>query len=121
MAPFRLSRSRATRFRPEFGKHAGADCSGVEWHVVDRAALEPLRTGVVLLAEVRRMHPDRFAWRAEPYEFVSGVPAIDLLTGSAAARGAIESGADLGPLLSAWRDHCAGFAVERREFLLYEP
>jgi uncharacterized protein YbbC (DUF1343 family) len=115
------ARFRATRFRPEFGKHAGAECSGVEWHVVDRAALEPLRTGVVLLAEVRRMHPDRFAWRAEPYEFVSGVPAIDLLTGSAAARDAIESGADLGPLLSAWRDHCAGFAVERREFLLYEP
>jgi uncharacterized protein YbbC (DUF1343 family) len=115
------ARFRPTRFRPEFGKHAGEVCSAVEWHVVDRLALEPVRTGVVLLAEVRRLHPERFAWRSQPYEFVADVPAIDLLTGSAAARTAIETGSDLEPLFAAWRDHCTAFAAARREHLLYEP
>jgi len=115
------ARFRATRFRPEFSKHAGAVCSGVEWHVTDRHALEPLRTGVVLLAEVRRLHPGRFAWRSQPYEFVADVPAIDLLTGSPEARTAIEAGGDLEPLFAAWRDHCSAFASGRREHLLYEP
>jgi uncharacterized protein YbbC (DUF1343 family) len=115
------TRFRPTRFRPEFGKHAGEPCSGVEWHVVDRLALEPLRTGVTLLAEIRRLHPERFAWRAQSYEFVADVLAIDLLTGSAAARTAIETGGDLEPLFAAWRLHCAGFESERRAHLLYEP
>jgi uncharacterized protein YbbC (DUF1343 family) len=99
----------------------GAVCSGVEWHVVDRPALEPVRTGVALLAEARRLHPEHFAWRSQPYEFVADVPAIDLLTGSAAARIAIETGGDLEPLFAAWRKYCAEFAVARREYLLYEP
>jgi uncharacterized protein YbbC (DUF1343 family) len=115
------ARFRATRFRPGFGKHVDAVCSGVEWHVVDRLALEPLRTGVTLLAEVRRLHPEDFAWRAQPYEFVVDVPAIDLLTGSAAARNAIEAAADLEPLFAEWREHCAAFASARRAHLLYEP
>jgi len=112
-------RFRATRFRPEFSKHAGAACGGVEWHVVDREALEPLRTGVALLAEARRLDPERFAWRSEPYEFVGDVPAIDLLTGSASARAAIESGAGLEALFADWRAHCAAFAQERQRYLLY--
>jgi len=115
------ARFRATRFRPEFSKHAGTVCSGVEWHVTDRDALEPLRVGVALLAEARRLDPERFAWRSEPYEFVADVPAIDLLTGSAGARAAIESGTGFEALFAAWREHCAVFAGERREFLLYEP
>jgi len=89
--------------------------------VTDRDALEPLRVGVALLAEARRLDPERFAWRSEPYEFVADVPAIDLLTGSAGARAAIESGTGFEALFAAWREHCAVFAGERREFLLYEP
>jgi uncharacterized protein YbbC (DUF1343 family) len=115
------ARFRPTRFRPEFGKHQGTVCSGVEWHVVDRTALEPLRTGVTLLAEIRRIDPERFAWRSQPYEFVGDVPALDLLTGSAAARIAIETGGDLEPLFAVWRQYCADFVRERRQHLLYEP
>ncbi len=88
---------RAARFRPDFGKHAGEVCGGVEIHVTDRAALRPLALGLSLLQAVRAVDPERFAWRAEPYEFVGEVPAIDLLTGSAAAREAIDGGAPLTP------------------------
>lgn len=110
---------RATRFRPQFGKHAGAVCGGVQWHVTDRRSMHPLETGVRLLAAVRRLHPDRFAWRAGAYEFVADVPAIDLLTGSAAARDAIEEKGDLDELLRVWSAHCTAFAEARKAFLLY--
>lgn len=110
---------RPTLFRPQFGKHAGRVCGGVQWHVTDRAAMRPLEVGVRLLATVRELHPDRFAWRADAYEFVADVPAIDLLTGSAAARLAIEGCTDLADVLASWDAHCRAFADARRPFLLY--
>jgi uncharacterized protein YbbC (DUF1343 family) len=112
-------RFRTARFRPEFGKHAGSVCAGVEWHVTDRARLRPLETGVRLLAEARALHPDKFAWRHEAYEFVAGVPAVDLLTGSAAAREVIEERADAEGLFAGWRAHCEEFTARRGPHLLY--
>jgi uncharacterized protein YbbC (DUF1343 family) len=110
---------RATVFRPQFHKFGGQTCGGVEWHVTDRAALRPLATGLHLLAAVRALHPDRFAWRREPYEFVADVPAIDLLTGSPRARAVVEGRAPAEPLLAEWDAFCARFRAERRSFLLY--
>ncbi|HVN33147.1 MAG TPA: DUF1343 domain-containing protein [Thermoanaerobaculaceae bacterium] len=110
---------RQTSFRPEFGKHAGDVCGGVEWHVTDRALLRPVETGVRLLAQIRALHTEQFSWRREPYEFVSGVPAIDLLTGSNLAREVIEGRADAGSLFATWNSYCETFRAERRAFLLY--
>ncbi|HPS77106.1 MAG TPA: DUF1343 domain-containing protein [Thermoanaerobaculaceae bacterium] len=110
---------RPTFFRPAFGKFAGEVCGGVHWHVTDRTAMRPLETGVRLLAAVRELHPDRFAWRADAYEFVADVPAIDLLTGSSAARAVIEGCGDLAELLAGWAVHCREFASARQPSLLY--
>ena len=110
---------RAARFRPGFGKHAGAVCGGVEIHVTDRAALQPLALGLGLLQAVRAVDPARFAWRAEPYEFVGEVPAIDLLTGSAAAREAIDGGRSLAPLFASWQAWVSGFEATLGGILLY--
>jgi len=112
-------RFRATVFRPQFHKFSGQTCGGVEWHVTDRTALRPLEVGLRLLAEVRALHPDSFAWRSEPYEFVADVPAIDLLTGSPRARAVVQGRAPVGPLLAEWDAFCARFRAERRSFLLY--
>jgi uncharacterized protein YbbC (DUF1343 family) len=112
---------RQTSFRPEFGKHAGKVCGGVEWHVTDRAIARPLEAGVRLLAEIRALHPGEFSWRREPYEFVSGVPAIDLLTGSSLAREVIDGAAESGTLFAAWTSYCEVFRAERGAFLLYPP
>lgn len=110
---------RPTLFRPQFGKFAAEVCGGVQWHVTNRAAMRPLETGVRLLAAVRELHPDDFAWRAEAYEFVTDVPVIDLLTGSAAARAVIEGRGDLAELLARWKAQCREFASARQPFLLY--
>lgn len=110
---------RAARFRPGFGKHAGERCGGVEIHLTDRARLRPLELGLSLLQAVRAVDPERFAWRAEPYEFVGEVPAIDLLTGSAEAREAIDTARPLDALLEAWRSSVADFEATLPGILLY--
>jgi len=110
---------RATLFRPAFQKHAGEVCGGVEWHVTDRRALRPLTAGVLLLREARALHPREFAWRAEAYEFVAGVPAIDLLSGSGGAREVIEGRGGADELLAAWERSCDAARTRRRGYLLY--
>jgi len=110
---------RTARFRPQFGKHAGRICSGVEIHVSDRRLLEPVALGLHLLRVFRDLNPEDFRWRAEPYEFVSEVPALDLLTGSPAARRCIENCAPFGPLFEEWRDWVATFESTLEGILLY--
>ncbi|MEL7060233.1 MAG: DUF1343 domain-containing protein [Acidobacteriota bacterium] len=111
-----------TYFRPQFQKHAGEVCAGVELVVVDSAALRPLRLGVELLRAIHELAPDVFGWRREPYEFVADRPAIDLLTGSAQFRRALEGGdeASMDAWLRSWRDAEDAFRVERRAILLYD-
>lgn len=111
-------RFRATLFRPEFQKYAGKVCAGVEWHVADRLAFRPLACGVVLLREVRRLSPQHFAWRTEPYEFVADVPAIDLLTGSPLARLVVEGELPFEQVLAQWEAYCREFEGFRQAFLL---
>lgn len=106
-------------FRPQFQKHKGAVCGGVELLVTDPEILESYRTGIELLAAVHRLWPDDFAWREAPYEFVADRPAIDLLTGGPDCRQAIESGKGLEDWMAAWKRDEAAFREERREILLY--
>jgi len=110
---------RSMRFRPEFGKHAGSVCAGVELHVTDRRTLQPVALGLHLLKTVHDLHPDDFGWRTDPYEFVSDVPALDLLTGSAAARSRLEQGDPLEPLLEEWRIAVKDFDETLGGILLY--
>jgi len=110
---------RAARFMPLFQKHAGAVCSGVELHVVDRELLEPVPLGLRLLKTIHDLWPDDFGWRTDPYEFVSDVPALDLLTGSAAARLCVEERSSVEPLLAEWRREVAAFEDTLEGVLLY--
>ncbi len=110
---------RPARFRPAFGKHAGRVCGGVEVHVLDREAVRPVELGVLLLATIHERFPEAFGWREQPYEFVSDVPAIDLLTGSSAVRLALEGDGLMEPILEAWREEVASFEALLAGRLLY--
>lgn len=112
---------RPASFAPTFDKHAGARCHGVQLHVTDRAAFRPVRTGVGCVLAARAQDPASFAWRSEPYEFVTGVPAFDLLCGSAREREAIEGGASLAELVRAWGPEERAFKRRRAQHLLYAP
>ena len=84
---------RPVAFRPTFEKHAGQTCRGVMLHVTNSQLFRPVATYLRLIALARAQAPDAFAFRDTPYEFETAVPAFDLLTGSAAARTALEGGA----------------------------
>jgi uncharacterized protein YbbC (DUF1343 family) len=103
-----------------FHKFAGKSCGGVQLHVTDRGAFRPYHVGLALLSAARAEAPADFRWRAEPYEFVADPPAIDLLTGSAAARKAIEAGASVGELAASFAPFEREFAERRRPHLLPE-
>jgi len=113
-------RFRPASFRPTFHKHAGRSCGGVQIHVTDRRAFLPYRTGVALLVALRAAAGGAFAWRRDAYEFVTDVPAIDLLAGGDEIRRGVESGASTAELAAAWADGERRFAEARREFQFYE-
>lgn len=108
-----------TYFRPQFQKHRGEVCGGVELAVTDPLALRPYAAGLHLLAALHQHDPSKFAWRHAPYEFVSDRPAIDLLTGSPAYRTAVECGSGLAERIASWERDEAAFLETRREILLY--
>jgi len=111
---------RAAWFRPTFQKHAGKDCGGVQVHVTDRAAFQPVRTGLALLATMREMSGEHFAWRTEIYEFVKDPIAIDLLFGSARERMHLEAGTPWREVMAEWSAEEEAFVVRRRTALLYD-
>ncbi|MGC4997046.1 exo-beta-N-acetylmuramidase NamZ family protein [Streptomyces sp. DT195] len=84
---------RDLRYVPTFHKHAGRLLRGVQLHVTDRDAFAPVRTAVAMLATLRRLYPDDFAW-ADGAD--SGF--IDQLWGSDRLRRAIDAGEDPLPL-----------------------
>jgi uncharacterized protein YbbC (DUF1343 family) len=112
-------RFRPVGFRPAFQKHAGRQCGGVQVHVVDRLSFRPYLTGVAQLLALRKVAGEGFEWRRDPYEFVTDVPAIDLLCGSPAVRELVEQSAPLEEIAETWKTGELEFVRNMRERQLY--
>lgn len=106
-------------FRPTFNKHAGRLCGGVQLHVHDRKRFRPWRTGLAVIHHARRLWPGQFAWRTEPYEFVSDRLAIDLLFGTDAVRCAMDDGATVIDIVQGAEADRAAFLERRAGHLIY--
>ncbi len=107
-----------THFRPTFDKHAGKTCAGALLHVTDRRTFRSFETGFRIIETARRLSPSEFRWRSEPYEFDSR-PAIDLLSGSARFRKAVDAGHDLGSEIARHDTGAREFPRRRGPYLLY--
>lgn len=110
---------RACAFRPGFQKFAGQTCAAIQVHPLDPVGFRPFLTYLTILAEIRRLHPDRFDWRREPYEFVDDRLAIDLLLGRSELRQALEAGVDPLDLERGWSEELDAFDGIRDEVRLY--
>ncbi len=78
---------KSTTFEPTFQKWQHESCHGINWQIENSKTLQPYLLGLGLLWNLHRIYAKRgFAWRAQAYEFVKHIPAIDLLTGSEAFR-----------------------------------
>ncbi|NEC33387.1 DUF1343 domain-containing protein [Streptomyces rubrogriseus] len=103
-------RFREAYFAPTFSKFQGKTVGGVQLHVHDRAAFDPVRTGIALLVTAKRTW-DGFAWRSDNW--------IDKLTGSTRVRTMIDAGADTDEVVHGWEAELAAFRRTRRQYLLY--
>ncbi len=110
---------RAANFEPTFQKHARTTCGGCQIHVTSRQDFEPVMAGVALMRECYGLGPDRFEWRAPPYEYEHDKMPIDILAGSPALRQQIERQTPLDNIVASWKAGEAEFAISREPYLLY--
>ncbi|MGP3948909.1 exo-beta-N-acetylmuramidase NamZ family protein [Streptomyces sp. 7N604] len=103
-------RFREAYFAPTFSKFQGKTIGGVQLHVHDRGAYDPVRTGIGLLVTAKRVWSG-FAWRQDNW--------IDKLTGSSAVRTMIDAGADTDEVTGAWQERLEAFRTVRRKYLRY--
>lgn len=101
---------REAYFAPTFSKFQGKTVGGVQIHVHDRPAYDPVRTGVALLVTAKKTWSG-FGWRADNW--------IDRLTGSTLVRTMIDGGADTDEVVAGWREELTAFRRTRKNYLLY--
>ena len=109
-------RFRPIRFTPTDSKHAGSECYGVQAHITDAAAFDPITVWLGVIREVRHLFPDAFDWLPP----VGGLQHFDRLIGNRDLRPALDAGASLPELTSTWNHEAAQFRVQRQPYLLYE-
>jgi uncharacterized protein YbbC (DUF1343 family) len=108
---------REAYFSPTFSKHVGKACGGVQVHITDAAAFDPLRVGVEMLVAANALYSE-FRWRYDSWD--SARPHwIDKLTGSTRLRDQISAGAPAEEVVGAWGEELAAFDRAREPYLLY--
>lgn len=87
---------RRTWFQPVFSKYAGQVLPGVQLHVTDREAFEPVRTALVMFDVLRRLYPGEFSFRpsGQGVDNPGEGYAIDRLWGSDSLRKTVLAGED---------------------------
>jgi uncharacterized protein YbbC (DUF1343 family) len=110
MAEQRLSGVRfvPVRITPTGSVHKGKPCGGVQIIVDDWARVQPLRLGMALASQLRRLFPED--WQTERY---------DVLLGHRATWEAVKGGAPWQELEQGWQADLQRFLEVRRQYLLY--
>ncbi|MBB3127804.1 uncharacterized protein YbbC (DUF1343 family) [Paenibacillus rhizosphaerae] len=104
---------RPVYFKPTFSKHVGEQCGGVQLHITDQRALQPIETGIRLMYTLKRNY--------EPFEFLpphkgNKLPFIDLLGGDDLYR---SEPLDLEALLEQFREEARSFASIKQQYHIY--
>jgi uncharacterized protein YbbC (DUF1343 family) len=110
---------RACGFMPTFQKHAGQACGGVQIHVTDREAFEPVAAGIAIVKTAFDMYGEAFRWKDPPYEYDYERNPFDLISGTSKVREAIERGDSLAAMTASWEAPLLQFRELRKRFLLY--
>ncbi|PIE24153.1 MAG: hypothetical protein CSA62_04945 [Planctomycetota bacterium] len=104
---------RPIRFEPTFQKHAKQSCSGLFVHSLDRERIRPYALALALIGSAKLALGEDFAWLPPPYEYEEEIMPFDILTGSSAAREAIDIGLNPETLagltqvaVAGWRERC---------------
>jgi uncharacterized protein YbbC (DUF1343 family) len=98
----------ADAFTPDTDRYANRLCHGVRVTVRDRSQFEPVRTGLAIARELRRLY--RGTW-----EFAK----LDRLLVHPETMRAIDGGLPIGSIVDSYRGELAAFASKREKYLLY--
>ncbi len=110
------ARFRPVCFRPTASKHRDLVCQGVQVHVVERRAYDPVRAGLEMVAAVRHLWPGQFAWHLP----AAGIYNFDRLAGTDAVRLALEAETPVADIAATWSDDLSTYEAQRRACLLYD-
>lgn len=110
-----------TYFKPQFQKHGGQVCGGVQVRVTEIASFPSFLCGVELVWASSQTLGESFAWRRDPYEFEIHRPAIDLLAGGDELRVSVDTRdrQALDEWIAGWPKAVRDFGFEREAALLY--
>lgn len=89
---------RSASFVPMFSKHQGETCHGVQLHVFDREAFQPVQTGVHMIHALRHLTESEFSWRSGTALGMS----VNLLYGTDDLHTMIDAGASPGEIIARW-------------------
>jgi len=106
---------REAYFTPTFSKNAGQVCGGVQVHILDPYAVDPLLVATEMLVGLKSLYHG-FGWRTG--DSYPGYWA-DRLTGSPRFREQLDAGASAAEITEAWQQELAGFVRTRRRYQLY--
>jgi uncharacterized protein YbbC (DUF1343 family) len=95
----------------------GQTIPGVRLVVTDRGSFRAVRTAMLLIDTVRRLHPNEFAW-AGANQREPGLRTVDRLAGTDRFRTAVDAGR-LRDVLGEWDAQAESFRSIREAYLLY--
>lgn len=107
---------RPVYFTPAFSKHQGERCGGVQFYVSSRSEFDGIRLGPHMLATIKRLYPDEFAW-IQPRNVKY---FVDLLAGGPELRTTIDGGESIDRMLEGWNQQSQAFRERRSSILVYE-
>ncbi len=102
-------RFRTQDFEPWFSKYQGEICHGIQIHMTNRSAFQPIQTVLHFLTEVIRIHPSEFQFGA----------GFDRLAGNSWIQLELSKGTRPREIQIRWQPGLRRFQELRKQFLLY--
>ncbi len=104
---------------PTTSKHEGEFCGGVQLHITDMDAYEPVRTGIHVVATLLRT-VEEVDWReGEDCRTEADVCWIDSLSGTKRTRQMLEDGEGAEAIVLAWRREMRRFELTSKRYRIY--
>jgi uncharacterized protein YbbC (DUF1343 family) len=113
-------RFREAWFQPWFAEFTGQTCGGLQLHVTDREAFQPVLVGLAMIQTARSLYPNDFLWRQNDYEYEFGRNPFDIVCGTDRIRKAIEADEPFESIEKICSEGLADFIAARSKYLLYD-
>ncbi|MDC3414043.1 DUF1343 domain-containing protein [Aquibacillus sp. 3ASR75-11] len=107
---------RSSSFTPLSSKYNGTLSNGIQIHLTNTEAYQPVKTGLSIVKTIYDLYPEDFKFRAENS---NGVSFFDLLVGNGWIRDEIKRGTSIDEIESKWQPELDEFKEIREDYLLY--